>query len=89
MKRLALVLLAFSLIAAERKPVFPPDVKPIGPYSPGILAGDYLYVSGQGARDGKAKLPDTFEAQVTQCMNNVKAVVEAAGLKLENVVYTQ
>lgn len=62
---------------------------PIGPYSPGISAGDYLYVAGQGAKTPDGKLPDTFEAQVRQTLENVKAVVEAAGLTMEHVVYTQ
>jgi 2-iminobutanoate/2-iminopropanoate deaminase len=88
--RLALFLLAGSLAAADHKPVYPANAaKPVGPYTPGILAGDYLYVSGQGARDAKAQMPPTFEAQAKQCLENVKGVVQAAGLRLDNVVYTQ
>src|SRR6185503_15046227 len=63
--------------------------KPVGPYSPGIMAGDFLYVSGQGARDRDAKLPEAIEAQVRQTLDNVKGIVEASGLTLEHVVYTQ
>ena len=33
-------------------------------------------------------MPATFEAQAQQTLNNVKAVVEAAGLTLDHVVYT-
>ena len=62
---------------------------PVGPYSPGINAGDYLYVAGQGAEAPDGKMPVAFEAQVRQTLENVKAVVEAAGLTLEHVVYTQ
>ena len=88
--RSAILLLAASLSAAELKPVLPANaMKPVGPYSPGIIAGDYLYVSGQGARDAKAYLPPTFEAQVRQCLDNVKGIVEAAGLKMDSIVYTQ
>jgi reactive intermediate/imine deaminase len=76
------------LLAAEKRVIFPPNAKPIGPYSPGIFAGEYLYVSGQGARGLDGKFPDTFEAQARQCFENVKSVVEAAGLTMENVVYT-
>ncbi len=61
---------------------------PAGPYTPGILADDYLYVSGQGARTPDGGLPSTFEAQVRQTLESVKAVVEAAGLTMEHVVYT-
>jgi 2-iminobutanoate/2-iminopropanoate deaminase len=80
--------LAMSLTAAERKSIFPASSKPVGPYSPGVMAGDYLYVSGQGARDADGKLPDTVEGQTGNCLNNIKAIVEAAGLTMDHVVYT-
>jgi reactive intermediate/imine deaminase len=69
--------------------IAPPGPKPVGPYSPGIVAGDFLYVSGQGARDPDGQLPATVDAQVRQAFDNVKAIVEAAGLTLEHVVYSQ
>jgi Endoribonuclease L-PSP len=74
--------------AAQRRVIAPPGRKPVGPYSPGIIAGDFLYVSGQGARDRDGRLPDTVEAQVRQTLDNLKGIVEAAGLTLEHVVYT-
>ena len=58
-------------------------------YSPGVDAGDYVYISGQGPRRPDGSLPATFVAQVRQSLDNVKAVVEAAGLSMEHVVYTQ
>ncbi len=82
------LLLAASAAAADRRVISPPGVKPIGPYSPGILAGDFLYVSGQGAKRPDGQMPATFEEQATQCLDNVKAIVEAAGLTMEHVVYT-
>lgn len=75
--------------AADTRVITPPGVKVIGPYSPGILAGDFLYVSGQGGRDGEGRLPDSIEGQVRQTLQNLKAVVEAAGLTLAHVVYSQ
>ncbi len=69
--------------------IAPPGPKPVGPYSPGIVAGDYLYVSGQGARDREGNLPPTPDAQVRQTLDNVKVIVEAAGLTMEHVVYSQ
>src|SRR5690349_12789312 len=75
--------------AAERKVIFPPGAKPIGPYSPGIQAGEFLYVSGQGARDPQGNMPAGFEAQVRQCLENIKTIVAAAGLTMDHVVYTQ
>ena len=53
-------------------------VPPIGPFSPGVFAGDYLYVSGQGAKRPDGVMPATFPEQVRQTLENVKAVVEGA-----------
>src|SRR6266542_2542784 len=72
-----------------KRVIAPPGPKPVGPYSPGIMVGDFLYVSGQGARDRDGRLPDTVDAQVRQTLENVKTIVEAAGLTLEHVVYSQ
>jgi 2-iminobutanoate/2-iminopropanoate deaminase len=58
-------------------------------YSPAVDAGDYLYLSGQGPRRPDGSLPASLREQVSQALNNVKAIVEAAGLTLDNVVYTQ
>jgi reactive intermediate/imine deaminase len=58
-------------------------------YSPGVDTGDYLYVSGQGARRPDGTFPSGFDAQVRQALDNVKAIVAAAGLTMDHVVYTQ
>lgn len=58
-------------------------------YSPAVDAGDYIYISGQGPRRSDGSLPTTFDAQVRQALDNVKAIVESAGLTMEHVVYTQ
>jgi reactive intermediate/imine deaminase len=75
--------------ATQKRVIAPPGPTPVGPYSPGIMAGDFLYVSGQGARDRDGRLPDTVEGQVRQTLDNVKGIVEASGLTLEHVVYGQ
>jgi reactive intermediate/imine deaminase len=74
---------------ADKRVIAPPGPKPVGPYSPGILAGDFLYVSGQGARDSDGKLPSAADGQVRQTLENVKLIVEAAGLTMAHVVYCQ
>jgi len=85
-----LALLLPALSGAEVHAVVPASSPaPVGPYSPGINAGDYIYVAGQGAEAPDGMMPATFEAQVRQTLENVKAVVEAAGLTMEHVVYTQ
>ncbi len=57
-------------------------------YSPGVDAGDYVYISGQGPRRPDGSSPSSFAEQVRQALDNVKAVVEAAGLTTEHLVYT-
>ncbi len=78
---------SLPVLGVEKRVIAPPGIKPVGPYSPGILAGDFLYVSGQGARDPDGKIPGTAVAQARQTLENVKAVVQAAGLTMEHVVY--
>jgi enamine deaminase RidA (YjgF/YER057c/UK114 family) len=57
--------------------------------SPAIDAGDYVYVSGQGPRRSDGSVPADFADQVHQALENVKTVVDAAGLTMEHVVYVQ
>ena len=71
------------------KQIAPPGVKLAGPYSPGILTDDFLYVSGQGAKDVSGQIPADTEGQVRNVLENIKTIVEAAGLTMEHVVYTQ
>jgi enamine deaminase RidA (YjgF/YER057c/UK114 family) len=57
--------------------------------SPAIDAGDYLYVSGQGPRRTDGSTPGNFGDQVHQSLENIRKVVEAAGLTMDHVVYVQ
>jgi reactive intermediate/imine deaminase len=86
---LLLLAIAVSAQSTPKRVIAPPGPKPVGPYSPGIVAGDFLYVSGQGARDREGNLPATVDAQVRQTLENVKVIVEAAGLTMAHVVYSQ
>jgi len=56
--------------------------------SPSADAGDYIYISAQGPRGVDGALPATFTAQARQTLNNLKSVVESAGLTMDHVVYT-
>ncbi|MGL5916408.1 MAG: RidA family protein [Culicoidibacterales bacterium] len=60
----------------------------IGPYSQAILAGDTLYISGQIPFDPQAMtlVSDDIQAQTHQCLKNLQAIVEAAGLTMKQVV---
>ncbi|MFN0120909.1 MAG: RidA family protein [Blastocatellia bacterium] len=74
----------------ERKVIVPENAaKPVGPYSPGVLTSEYLYVSGQGVRDAANTMPATVAAQAKQCLENVRAIVNAAGLTMDHVVHMQ
>jgi enamine deaminase RidA (YjgF/YER057c/UK114 family) len=90
-KALATALLGLTSLAfaADVKPILPAGIKPAGAYSPGILTSGFLYVSGQGAQNSDGKLPDGTERQMYQCLQNVKTIVEAAGLTMNHVVYVQ
>ena len=57
--------------------------------SPAIDAGDYVYVSGQGPLRPDGSTPTNFADQVRQSFENIKTVVEAAGLAMDHVVYVQ
>ena len=62
----------------------------IGPYSQAVMANGTLYVSGQipVVPATGAIVSDTVEEQTRQVLENVKAVVEAAGFTLNDVVKT-
>ncbi len=61
---------------------------PIGPYSQAVLSGNTLYTSGQIAlhpETGELVLDD-IETETKQVMENMQAVLEAAGMKFDNVI---
>ena len=63
----------------------------IGPYSQAIRAGDLLFVSGQIPIDpatGKLIEDVTIQTQTRRVMENVLAIVRAAGGSAENIVRT-
>jgi 2-iminobutanoate/2-iminopropanoate deaminase len=61
---------------------------PVGPYSPGVAFDRLIFVSGQGATDPatNALAGDDIETQTEQCLNNVRAILEAAGSSLQHVL---
>ncbi len=59
----------------------------IGTYSQAIKAGNTVYLSGQIPLDPKSmELVEGFEAQAVQVFENLKAVAEAAGGSLKDIV---
>jgi enamine deaminase RidA (YjgF/YER057c/UK114 family) len=80
-----------GLTAQERvRAVVPPQMNSPSQFvSPAVDAGDYIYISGQGPRGANGSLPSTTGAQVRQALESIKTIVVAAGLTMDNVVYTQ
>ena len=60
-----------------------------GPYSPGVVAGDYLYVSGQGARRADGTLDGDAAAQLRECLKKIRIIAESAGFSEAGLVYSQ
>lgn len=89
---LAGLLLSFAASAQAQLPAVtfhqaPAQSSDFGPRS--VDAGGYLYVSGQGPRRPDGSTPASFAEQARQALENVRAVVEAAKLTMEHVVYLQ
>jgi len=60
----------------------------MGPYRPGVWAGDTLYVSGSGGRKPNSnELDATIEGQTKQTMDNIGQILAAAGLTHKDAVF--
>ncbi|GAB6162939.1 RidA family protein [Desulfothermus naphthae] len=62
----------------------------IGPYSQGVIAGNFLFISGQIAidPDKNEMIAGTIEEQAEQVLKNIGAILNEAGLTYDNVVKT-
>jgi 2-iminobutanoate/2-iminopropanoate deaminase len=61
---------------------------PIGPYNQAVLAGNMLYISGQIPIDPKTAnlIEGDIKEETKQSMENLKAILEEAGMTFENVI---
>ena len=59
-----------------------PGIPVAGSYSPGIKAGNFLFISGQGSAQSK----EDIKEQTLTTLNKIKTIVEAGGGKISNIV---
>ena len=60
------------------------------PFSPAVVVGDLIFVSGQASVDANgAIVGDTFEGEFRRSVENLRRVLEAAGSDLAHVVQTR
>jgi 2-iminobutanoate/2-iminopropanoate deaminase len=62
--------------------------KVIGPYSPALVYGNLLFVSGQIPLNSQGSIPPSIEEQAKQVMENLKTHIESAGCKMDDIVQT-
>lgn len=77
------VLFSVAPLGAQEVPAAPN----LGPN--GFDAGDYVYISAQGPLRPDGSIPADFSGQAKQSLDNIRRVVEAAGLSMDHVVYAQ
>jgi 2-iminobutanoate/2-iminopropanoate deaminase len=75
-------------MADQAQPVTSPTLPtPVGPYSPGMIFGNLVFVSGQAGRDPATGLTAAdVTAQTEQVLKNIAAILEAAGSSLQHVI---
>ena len=71
---------------AQRQALNPPGTEASPNFSNGILAGNTLYISGMQGTDKNGKLLNGIAAQTRGALEQIKAVCEAAGMSLNDVV---
>ncbi len=65
----------------------PEGLSPVGPYSPAVRVGPWVFISGQIALDEQGNLVrSTLEAEIAQVLKNLQAVLKAAGLEPSHLV---
>ena len=83
---LSLSLLHTPALSQSKSPVLPEGSRQGGVFSPGVIAGDFLYLSGSlGTRRGEGLLTG-IEAQTRQTMENLRRVLDAADMDFSRVV---
>jgi 2-iminobutanoate/2-iminopropanoate deaminase len=71
-----------TLISSEDIPT------PVGPYSPGLTVGEWIFLSGQGGFEPETGelISDDIGEQTEQVFRNIEALLEGAGASLDDAV---
>jgi len=81
---------ATTPLLAEKTIIQPKEFAPGGPFNPAVLVDGTLYVSGQIGRDLKTqKMPEDFEAEVRQVLDNIGIILREAKMSYSDVVAVQ
>lgn len=86
---LMMVMLLSSVAYAEKKVIAPPGTQPGRPFSPAILSGGTLYVSGQVGSDKDGKYPEKFADEVKLCLDRINETLQAGGFSFKDLVTVQ
>ena len=82
----AMLMAAGRPVSSAKRAINPPGTAEGLPFSNGILAGNTLYVAGQeGLDEGKLR-PGGIGPETQAALENIKKIVESAGLQMEDVV---
>jgi reactive intermediate/imine deaminase len=82
---------AFSQAPAQssRRAIHLPDENPQLPFSDGILTGNTLYLAGRIGLDKSGKAPAEVNDEIKILLDQIKAVLEQAGMTMDDLVYVQ
>lgn len=85
-----ILLLAAGCLCADKRIIQPKEFPKGRPFSPGVVVDGTLYVSGQVGQDLKTgKIPEEFEAEVKQCLDDIGIILKEAGMGFEDAVSVQ
>ena len=83
----AAILMAGGLpLTSAKRAINPPGTEEGLPFSNGILVGNTLYVAGQEGLDSSKLRPGGIGPETQAALENIKKIVEAAGLQMTDVV---
>ena len=86
MAAIGVLLMSALPVSAQRRVIRPEGAPTDRPYSPGVLVGQTLYISGQLGLPGTGATPAAMDAQARQALDGVGAVLKAAGLGYQHLV---